>query len=904
MATTTEGGKTKDRVQRALDTTISTINFAKELVPVEIAKTALTSMATLLSVVRDTMKNKEDFVELADECHEIVLIIWDLSKEDGQLDPILIKAIEGVKSTIDRIRIEINEKATRGIASKVFAISADKEDISVWKEDLKKCLGVFNTRLNISANLNLAKLADDLNELRLGRTQAQNPPLRQPIPAKPTLFFGRDALLAEVAQTLLRPSHVALIGTGGIGKTSLAKATLAYGAIVDEFHDERYFVSFEDLDRESSLPTITLETLVGRLASALGLRSSKADLQKLVIWKLQSLHALLVIDNAETILERDSGLIMPFLEEIGNIPLVTMLITTRSAALPLNLWTVEDLAQAWKKEKTRVLQTHAGRDAGKNQNLAVSIELTLRSRAFQDVSPTALHVLQVVAFFPAGINKRKTTELFPGVQNVHSVVGTLCKLSLAQYDGDFLTMLAPIRFHILSSHDESLGEIPLLADVRRYYHSHLKRYGDVRPDEKPDISGVTSWFSGDDQNAEYIVAFDFTSALRSDSISRVISCYPFCHFVLSHLLWTAPRRSSLEVLLRDMPRPVPRRVLGVNVGPLSRTNRLLAALSMGFFLRGELACATGAFHNALEFFGSSAEICRELRIKFGLMRATKETGEVYMMLGNFSQAEASFKAALAMTRKARDRIGEAYITLSLSMLTAFRGGNATQTANSARKLLASMERTELFLPRAIDVQAYAALYSGDYTAAKTFAQELVDMAVHAGDGHGQVEGNMGLAEVALRESRPEDAVAHLDKARELALSYADLSMASVSLSMRASIAAESGDLATAREQMAHALELCPPLGADPGFSWSTVLYLSARVELLGGGHSEARRLFQQCLGLFDAQSDVRFKARTLRALGEVNLVEGQIEAAAALFKETSTLCGVMGIEPRFFMADG
>ncbi|TFY74283.1 hypothetical protein EWM64_g9727, partial [Hericium alpestre] len=67
---TSEHGR-KDKVVSALSTSIDTINCVKDAIPNEIAKGLLSTFSGILSTVKNTIRNKEDFEELARQCYEI-----------------------------------------------------------------------------------------------------------------------------------------------------------------------------------------------------------------------------------------------------------------------------------------------------------------------------------------------------------------------------------------------------------------------------------------------------------------------------------------------------------------------------------------------------------------------------------------------------------------------------------------------------------------------------------------------------------------------------------------------------------------------------------------------------------------------------------------------------------------
>jgi hypothetical protein len=99
------------------DTSRSTLPQRKDLVPIAIGKSILSAASTILLLVRvnpwsivrnrslsglpfsqDTMKNKEDFRDLIDQCNKIGELInrtiWEISEE--QISPMLDEALENL----------------------------------------------------------------------------------------------------------------------------------------------------------------------------------------------------------------------------------------------------------------------------------------------------------------------------------------------------------------------------------------------------------------------------------------------------------------------------------------------------------------------------------------------------------------------------------------------------------------------------------------------------------------------------------------------------------------------------------------------------------------------------------------------------------------------------------------
>jgi Cdc6-like AAA superfamily ATPase len=112
------------------------------------------------------------------------------------------------------------------------------------------------------------------------------------LPPSPKIFHGRDSELNSVVTILLQDSaRIAILGTGGMGKTTLATAAVQ-NVQVESKYSQRYFVSCQ--------ATPTCVELVSVIADHLGLEK-RSNLSRTVIHHLT--HAppsLLVLDNFET----------------------------------------------------------------------------------------------------------------------------------------------------------------------------------------------------------------------------------------------------------------------------------------------------------------------------------------------------------------------------------------------------------------------------------------------------------------------------------------------------------------------------------------------------------------------------------------------------------------------------
>jgi GTPase SAR1 family protein len=138
-------------------------------------------------------------------------------------------------------------------------------------------------------------------------------------------MIGRDNERCDVVDALLgtMPTRIAILGGGGMGKTTLALSTLHDLAVIDRY-PLRHFVSCD------AIPSVS--ALVSEVANALRIPPAKRD-EHLIDVILSSFHGntVLCLDNFETIWDNEairSG-VEEFLSHLDHLPQLAIIITMR-----------------------------------------------------------------------------------------------------------------------------------------------------------------------------------------------------------------------------------------------------------------------------------------------------------------------------------------------------------------------------------------------------------------------------------------------------------------------------------------------------------------------------------------------------------------------------------------------
>ncbi|KAF8180803.1 hypothetical protein K438DRAFT_1197287 [Mycena galopus ATCC 62051] len=337
------------------------------------------------------------------------------------------------------------------------------------------------------------------------------------LPACPKIFHGRESELEFVVDTLLvPPARMAILGPGGMGKTTLAMAALHHTNVVEKY-TSRYFIPCDSAH--------TRDALVATFASYLGLESSRGVVRELVHHLSTGPLCLVVFDNLETTWEPvdERAKVEEFLSLLADVSNVTLLITMRGAERPAKVqWTrpflrplkplgsnaayetfieiadeidvkedINELLQItdniplaiqliatvassvgceatmerWKLERTALVS--AGHD--KRSNLEISIMLSLSSPRILS-SPHAVELLGLMSLLSDGISDIDLLESKLPIPGVMECKATLLRTSLAYVDhaGKF-KVLAPIREYIQKNQPPS----PVLVRPLRGHFNHL-----------------------------------------------------------------------------------------------------------------------------------------------------------------------------------------------------------------------------------------------------------------------------------------------------------------------------------------------------------------------------------------------------------------------------------------------
>ncbi|KZT51771.1 hypothetical protein CALCODRAFT_114593 [Calocera cornea HHB12733] len=321
------------------------------------------------------------------------------------------------------------------------------------------------------------------------------------LPPKPAIFHGRETAVEQIVSSLVQtnPAHIAVLGLGGIGKTSTVLTALHDSKVMEWYGPNRIFLKCESIT--------TADGIVSALAAAVKLPlSQEDDARPLLMQHFEDIKTPVIatLDNLETAWDTaDQENVEELLNELSNIGNLSLIITMRGQQRPQGVnWSkpllppLDTVDIATSKEiyisnggspgdglddllheldgwpLAIVLMAYQGQARKPDQLLAdyreqrtallrrgrpghltsvdVSISLSMNGQSVQE-APGALELLRLLCLLPDGIETSALPEAFPLMSGLQHAERVLEQVSLVTRPiENEIKVLSPIRVFVLS----------------------------------------------------------------------------------------------------------------------------------------------------------------------------------------------------------------------------------------------------------------------------------------------------------------------------------------------------------------------------------------------------------------------------------------------------------------------
>ncbi|KAJ7861630.1 hypothetical protein B0H13DRAFT_2204360 [Mycena leptocephala] len=508
---------------------------------------------SLITSAQTVRHNKNDCVLLLEYIHNVLYGIIELhvkSESGGQLPSSMLYQLGNFTRTLHKIHTFIDGQQEKNKFKQILRHSEMNVLLKDCTAELQGVLDIFKTHatnllndaqemqkyaeqtqhevLELIESLSDGTVSDKTSSINIvfsGDHNSSNS--LSLLPSEPKVFHGRESDLLAIVEILSRKSpRIAILGPGGIGKTSLARAILHHEDIATRYEDHRIFVACDAAS--------TTVDLVGLVGTHLGLQPGKNLTKQVVQHFSEGPSCLLVLDNLETVWEPTDHRsdIEEFLCLLSAVDHLALIVTMRGAERPAKVqWTrpflqtlkplsqdaaretfidivddiydIEDINKVlsltgnlplaidlishlvasdgcadvlsrWGRETTSVVSEGYDR----RSNLDLSISLSLSSPRIMS-APHSQDLLGLLSMLPDGLSDVELRHSNIPIDNILSCKVALLRTSLVYSDehGRFRA-LPPIREYMQKSHPPAPQLVrSLLAHFTELLELYLRYHG-------------------------------------------------------------------------------------------------------------------------------------------------------------------------------------------------------------------------------------------------------------------------------------------------------------------------------------------------------------------------------------------------------------------------------------------
>ncbi|KAJ7766071.1 hypothetical protein B0H16DRAFT_1792949 [Mycena metata] len=371
-----------DNISKCVTITVNTLDVLVNTLKIPGLEGMVNTTQSLLKLVQTIKQDKNECAELMEQTHNILnAIIGAYVKSDTgvELPPSTLNEMANFTQALHKIHTFIEAQQSGSKVKKFFrqgelnGLLKDcktglQEGIKFFQIDTPTQAGwqikssdIMSTAremeeqaqirhqevLNAIETISSSDSASSISRMYSGSYASSNS--ISMLPAEPKIFHGRESELADILKHFEQGSpRIAILGAGGMGKTSLAQAVIHHEEIVIKYQGNRLFVACD-----TAASKVELAGLIG---AHLGMKPGQDLTQAVLRRLLEGSTTLLILDNLETAWEpvesrKEVEEFLSLLTDITSLALMSK-ITMRGAERPSKVqWTrpflpsLEPLAQ-------------------------------------------------------------------------------------------------------------------------------------------------------------------------------------------------------------------------------------------------------------------------------------------------------------------------------------------------------------------------------------------------------------------------------------------------------------------------------------------------------------------------------------------------------------------------------
>ncbi|KAH7098655.1 hypothetical protein BKA62DRAFT_773207 [Auriculariales sp. MPI-PUGE-AT-0066] len=608
------------------------------------------------------------------------------------------------------------------------------------------------------------------------------------------VFNGRDESVNAIVKLICASlcACIAIMGSGGIGKTSLSLAVIYDERVVGVMGDSRYFVSVEGASDVGAAAQL--------LAGQLGLPESSDPLSA-AITHLETIPRALLIKDTERMLQRLAG-----------IPTLTLIITSRGAVPPSGI--------RWSNAPSAGLEAISLPAARETfEQIAGRLKLASERNALDsllanvDCMPLAVTLLAQLAQLKNPPSKllrqwqqKKTSFICSDGDDRESSVDVSIQISLNLLKGmrngpkgqqllsiceellvkfalvsigpeDELKMLSPVRHFVLKHHPMAITHAPALRkiyfDIAASCPTYVgEDFSRLAQNVAPEYGNLTSFLlhliNIEEPSQELFDAITAVSEYAYWTVPSSTLREAFRQRLDAHPVW-------LALCLKDVARIQLRQdEYALAVVNLHAARKLYATLGDKFqeavcvLLLGQCLSMQDSLEAAERELLAAKDTFIELGHEVNAARCAKDLGAICMLRDDYARAAIHFTSARDVFKRNWDRLSVAQCTERLGsiqlLLGNFAGADAElQSALAEFEALADLSGTAQCAVNLANLR----VRQNDYDSAGKYLATARELYTRTGERNGLAFYHENLGQLRHAQGRLQDATENVSIAEKI-----------------------------------------------------------------------------------------------------------------------------------------
>ncbi|KAJ7585929.1 hypothetical protein C8J56DRAFT_891790 [Mycena floridula] len=491
----------------------------------------LQGLAGIASMIFETIENvksnKEQCLIMTEQAYELICAVINCCEDAIKLAPAFLHSILILTSTFQKVVSFMRDHTGGSLLKRLL----HHPQAAILMENCISSLEHALTLFKVQSNIMTAARMSEMQTIATKRHQELLDIINQPseldmlhelrqsassvsvlLPAAPKIFHGRQNELEHIINVLTQneTAQVAILGPGGIGKTSLAHATLHHPQIMEKFGPCCYWIACDSSESANDLIAV--------ISTYFGINGQNRLHAILTCIREMARPVILILDNLETPWEQRGKQreVEDMLSHLTGLDNLSVMVTMRGSERPAQVqWTRPflpplgpisaeaarqtflDISDAdeedprvgellsftdnmplvvslfasiagsegcattltrWMSETTSLLSD----GFNKQSNLEKSIEISLHSARFKSV-PNAQHLLSILSYLPDGIT----------LVEFKQISFTFSDFS---HSDDRLKLLAPVKEYIQKTYPPHAASI---ISIRTYFFDMIKLAAEI-----------------------------------------------------------------------------------------------------------------------------------------------------------------------------------------------------------------------------------------------------------------------------------------------------------------------------------------------------------------------------------------------------------------------------------------